>query len=302
MEEGQHLECFTLKLEDHPSAKLNIDMLIPYTVPRMAAGLNYLSKLVSEAPTQPTIILLQEMLKSDIKQIVEAPWIRERFFVTDIDNSHWLNSYYATTTLIDRRLNVKSVFRVPLVSKFERDGFFVDIALSGSSDNVVRFCNAHLESLVADPPVRPQQLADVAPYLRDARVTAGLLAGDCNAIQSFDRTLHTENGLKDAYLKLGGEEDSDEGYTWGYQVKKEMRERFGPSRMDKVMYCGAMEPKSLKRIGIGVGVEDEAIKEQMVEELEGDWVTDHYGLEALMEITGGEVELRRGFGAENVHL
>ncbi|KAF2095475.1 hypothetical protein NA57DRAFT_59477 [Rhizodiscina lignyota] len=269
----------------------NIDMLIPYGIPRMAAALNYLDSLVSEAPTQPTIILLQEMTKTDLTQIQEAAWVRERFYITDVDNKHWISPFYGTTTLIDRRLNIKQVFRIPFISKFDRDGFFIDIRLAGSQDKVVRFCNAHLESLVADPPVRPVQLADAAPYLHDTSVHAGLLAGDCNAIQPFDRTLHSENNLKDAYLELGGKEDSDDGYTWGHQVKKWMREKFGPSRMDKVMYCGSMDAKSLKRIGIDVCVEDDGIREDMKRELEGDWVTDHYGLDAVMELTGAEVEI-----------
>ena len=47
-----------------------------------------------------------------------------------------------------------------------------------------------------------------------------VLAGDLNAIEPFDRTLHLDNGLKDAYLELGGKEDSEDGYTWGQQAPK----------------------------------------------------------------------------------
>ncbi|KAF2683134.1 hypothetical protein K458DRAFT_390406 [Lentithecium fluviatile CBS 122367] len=55
-------------------------------------------------------------------------------------------------------------------------------------------------------------------FLHSPSVAAGLIAGDFNAIQPFDRTLHFNYDLKDTYLKLGGEEDSHEGYTWGYKV------------------------------------------------------------------------------------
>ena len=39
-------------------------------------------------------------------------------------------------------------------------------------------------------------------------------------IEPFDRKLHSDNGLKDAYLELGGKEDSDDGFTWGQQAPK----------------------------------------------------------------------------------
>jgi tyrosyl-DNA phosphodiesterase 2 len=270
----------------------NIDMLIPFAVARMAVALNYLSSIATDEGATPTIIVLQEMTRTDLKQIQGSQWIRDRYYVTDIDNREWLHPAYGTTTLVDRRLTIRRVFRVPFVSKFDRDGLFVDVALSPSGTNaggphVLRIMNAHLESLVADPPVRPVQLADAAPYLQAPEVYAGLLAGDCNAIQPFDRTLHSENGLKDAYLELGGQEDADEGYTWGIQVKKEIRERFGPSRMDKVMFCGNIGARSMERIGVGIGVEEEPTKSAMESELEGNWVTDHFGLAALLEMERG---------------
>lgn len=265
----------------------NIDMLIGFAEDRMSGALNHLAALVDSTNRNiPTIVLLQEMSQSDMQQIREAPWIQHHFHITDLDERNWLSPLYGTNTLVDRRLSIKEVFRVPWISKFDRDGLFVDLALSGKSGGkVLRICNTHLESLVADPPVRPLQLGAAAPYLHDGKVEAGLLAGDLNAIQPFDRTLHSENGLKDVYLELGGQEDNDDGYTWGYQVPQALREKFGCSRMDKILFAGAVVPKKFERIGVGIKVAEEK-RQEMQDAGEEDWVTDHYGVMADFEITG----------------
>jgi len=262
----------------------NIDFLVPFEEPRMAAALSHLEELIlKDSRSQPTVIMLQEMCPSDLEQIQSARWVQDRFFLTDLGNERWLSPVYGTTTLVDRRLTIKQVFRVRVISKFERDGLFVDVALK-DHDKVLRLCNVHLESLVADPPVRPLQLGAIAKWLQKEDVCAAALAGDCNATQPFDRTLHVENGLQDAYLALGGEEDSEEGYTWGDQVPDWMKQKFGKSRMDKVIFCGALEAKSLQRIGVGVTVQDDAVREQMKDAGWLDWVTDHYGLVVDLEL------------------
>ncbi|KAL8747268.1 MAG: hypothetical protein Q9184_007625 [Pyrenodesmia sp. 2 TL-2023] len=232
----------------------NIDFQAPGGAVRMATALQYLKQLVSEAPPElPIAIMLQEMTRIDLQLIQNAAWVRERFNVTD------------KTTM-------------------QRDGLFVDL-LVRSGDNernqkvVIRLCNTHLESLRSDPPLRPAQLAVVIKQLHDPSVRGGLVAGDFNAIQDFDRTLHGENGLKDAYLELGGQEDSEEGYTWGQQVPTWLRERYGCTRMDKVLYCGDLRVDGLQRIGVGVKVEEsERAKLRNAGAME--YVIDHYGLMA----------------------
>jgi tyrosyl-DNA phosphodiesterase 2 len=147
-----------------------------------------------------------------------------------------------------------------------RDGLFVDICLSSTpatqpptrkskdKNQVIRLCNTHLDSLAITPPLRPTQLSTATAYLSHPHIPAGLIAGDTNAISPFDRTLHSANGLVDAYLALGGEEDSEEGYTWGYQSEPGMRERFGCSRMDKILCRGGVGVRGLRRVGVGVRV------------------------------------------------
>lgn len=271
----------------------NIDILVPFIEERMSAALEYLSIQVSSTPpATPVVIFLQEMGQSDLQQIRETKWVQERFYITELDNRNWLSQFYGTQILIDRRLAVSSVFRVSWISKFDRDGLFVDIPLSkpGGNQNgqVLRLCNTHLESLVADPPIRPLQLSAAAPYLAAEEVGAALLAGDLNAIQPFDRTLHSDNGLKDTYLELGGKEDSDEGYTWGKQVPHYLKDKFGPSRMDKILFRGVAKPTHFERIGIDVKVaEDKREEVKAAGELE--WVTDHYGVMADFELQGCEL-------------
>jgi tyrosyl-DNA phosphodiesterase 2 len=218
------------------------------------------------------------MLVSDLQLLQSTTWVRENFCLTDIDDKYWESGYYGTVTLIDRRLPVKDVFRVHYTpTRMERDGLFVDITTG--KDQVLRFCNTHLESLVADPPLRPAQMTIAAQYLHAPTVQASFLAGDLNAIQPFDRILHSDNGLKDAYLEMGGKEDSDEGYTWGQQAQTNLRQRFGCSRMDKVFYSGGAIVKRFERIGVDVEVEAEEDKQLLIEQgLDKGWVTDHLGL------------------------
>ncbi|KAL1610163.1 hypothetical protein SLS60_001828 [Paraconiothyrium brasiliense] len=263
----------------------NIDMLIGFAEERMSAALEHLSKIVGGTHNEtPIVIFLQEMSQSDMEQIRDTLFIQRRFYITDLDERNWLGPLYGTNTLIDRRLSISQVFRVPWISKFDRDGLFVDLALAEQGKGkVLRLCNTHLESLVADPPVRPLQLQAAAPYLQASSVASGLLAGDLNAIQPFDRTLHSENNLKDVYLELGGREDSDDGYTWGYQVPQALRERFGCSRMDKILFTGGITPLKFERIGVGVKVAEDKRKE-LRDGGEEEWVTDHYGVMADFQV------------------
>lgn len=267
----------------------NIDVLVPFAEERMSAALDHLHDLVSwTRPESAIIIFFQEMGVSDMEQIRDSAWVKQRFNLTEIDSRNWLGPHYGTTTLVDRRLHIDSVFRVPWYSKFDRDGLFVDISLYNQKDSnappkVMRLCNTHLESLVADPPVRPIQMAAAKQYFNQRNISCAVLAGDLNAIQPFDRTLHAENVLRDAYLQIGGqedtpgEEDSHDGYTWGYQSPQVLKDRFGCSRMDKILYGGFIKPIKFQRIGMGVKVAEEH-RQMMKDAGELDWVSDHYGV------------------------
>lgn len=263
----------------------NIDVMQPGDEIRMASAITYLSHFLNTPqPAIPTMICLQEMCTSDLESLKKTKWVQEKYFMTDIDDSHWSELYYGTMTLIDRRLTISTVFRTYYKSHFGRDGLFVDISLGQENSKVLRLCNTHLDSLVFKPPLRPEQVALAAQHLHADEVYAGVLTGDFNAIQPFDQTLHSDHNLHDAYLALGGEEGQDDGFTWGYQSREESMRKYGPSRMDKVLFCGNVTVDGLERIGIGAKVE-EGKREELRELTEGlDWITDHYGLSVYLNI------------------
>lgn len=277
----------------------NIDFMLPYAEARMAAGLATLRGLVNQLPpTTAAIIFLQECVLSDLNAIAAATWVRDRFHLSDLDHQNWGSGHYGTTTLVDRRLQPAAVFRVHYEkTRMERDALFTDVMLPpagagaggrsrGAPSRLLRLCNTHLESLALEPPYRPPQARVFAGYLHEKGVTGALAGGDFNAIQDFDRSLHASNGLKDAYLELGGREDSEEGYTWGQQAATFLRERFGLARMDKVYFCGGLELKSFERFGADVQLEDPEQGRGLVGlGFEKPWITDHLGIKAEFEIT-----------------
>lgn len=270
----------------------NIDFMLPFAEARMKPALAHLDSLLpSSSSTLVPIIFIQECTPSDLATIAATPWVRERFHLTDLDPTNWATGHYGTVTLVDSRLPITAAFRVHYSqTRMDRDAFFVDVSVRGKT---VRLCNTHLESLALDPPFRPPQMQLVARLLREDKVHAGLAAGDFNAIQPFDRTLHSDNGLRDAFLELGGEEDTEEGYTWGQQASTKLRETFGCSRMDKVYYCGGAEVDRFERIGADVLTDGEEERSEIVAlGFEKAWVTDHLGVKAEMRIVDEKIATR----------
>ena len=133
-----------------------------------------------------------------------------------------------------------------------------------------------------------------------SEISGAALAGDLNAIQPFDQHIASENGLKDAFIEMGGKEDTDAGFTWGPLVPKSLRDRFGCSRMDKVLFYGQqLQVESLEKIGEDAEVEGTEDRgellglEQGVEDGTGQvhvYVTDHIGLAAEFVVTGSSDE------------
>ncbi|KAF7585981.1 hypothetical protein BBP40_009753 [Aspergillus hancockii] len=274
----------------------NIDFMLPFPNTRMNAALAHLQELTSRPlslQNAAVVINLQECVPSDLVIISQKQWVRDSFYMTDIDTSAWASGAYGTTTLIDRRLDISSCFRVHYSkTNMERDALFVDVVVPTVSSNHgknLRLCNTHLESLALDPPLRPAQMQVIASHMHAEGAWGAILAGDFNAIQPSDNSLHSDNGLEDAYLELSGLENSDEGYTWGQQALPALRERFGFSRMDKVYYRGGgLKLLSFERFGAGVEVPEKE-KDQRDQLLslgfEKAWVTDHLGITAVFRLT-----------------
>lgn len=276
----------------------NIDYMLPFAEARMSAALAHLEEITtqqrSSSSTAAVVINLQECTASDLSTIQNAPWIQSGFYITDVDTSSWGSGLYGTTMLVDRRLDVAACTRIHYsATQMERDLLTCDVVVPGASHQKLRLCTSHLESLALEPPRRPPQMRRAAAHLKDekAELAGGIIIGDFNAIQPFDNTLHSDNGLKDAYLELGGVEGSDLGFTWGQQALPELRNRFGCSRMDKAFFCGSgIELRSFERFGAGVEVHEARAQDRdYIVQLgfEKPWVTDHLGVCAVFDIVKG---------------
>jgi tyrosyl-DNA phosphodiesterase 2 len=279
----------------------NIDFMAPYPQARMSAALSHLQHLISSIPsTSATVILLQEMQESsrpwasdqnpnDLTQLKTAPWIQEKFHLSDVDTGSWASSY-GTVTLVDRRLVVKQVARLPFVSEFGRDALFVDVGLGGGDDKVLRLCNVHLDSMAgAMRPLQWKALAQLLHPRADARlhesVAASVVAGDCNANQQRDGMEPVENGFRDAYLECGGVEGEEEGQTWGFQSLR--WERWGRKRLDKICFWGDVQVSALERVGVDVKVGEERVVKELEELGELPFATDHHGLMGVFSVKDG---------------
>lgn len=265
----------------------NIDFMLPFAEARMRPALEYLDTLTKgNPPTTASVIFLQECVPSDLLTTAATPWVREHYHLTDLDSTNWATTHYGTVTLVDTRLPITAAFRVHFSkTRMERDAFFIDVAMGSNGSDKIRLCNSHLESLALEPPFRPPQMQLIARYLHEESVYAGLTAGDFNGVQDFDRTIHVENSLKDAYLEMGGKEDEDSGFTWGQQAATKLREQFGCSRIDKVYFCGSIKLLKFERFGEDVLVEGEEEAKQIVAlGFEKPWVTDHLGVMAEVKV------------------
>ncbi|KAL5333629.1 hypothetical protein BJX70DRAFT_403395 [Aspergillus crustosus] len=181
----------------------------------------------------------------------------------------------------------------------QRDALFVDIALPTAieqeKNQIIRMCNTHLESLASGVQKRPLQLKVSSEFMHGTRQDGGLpipsaaiLAGDLNAFAPQDAVAVGDCDLKDAFLVLGGVENTEEAYTWGKQNPAWLGGRFPDARMDKVLFCGRIEVLSYKTIGVGLKArvvllntdESGGEEEDDDEHFEDVWVTDHFGLAA----------------------
>lgn len=248
----------------------NIDMMAPNAPQRIAAALDHLQGLSRRRSDMPLILMLQEMDSRDLAIIRKNKWVQSAFNITDVSTARWVGAY-GTVTLVDHRLPLLDVFRVRYESQMGRDALFVDIGMPGKDLPVLRLCNTHLESLRAHPPLRPAQVARACQQLH--HTDCGIIAGDFNAIEDFDSSLHLENEMLDTFLELGHQDEAEEGWTWGMQ--SESGKKYGCRRMDKVLFRGNLKVERLERLGRDLKID--------VGKWGSQYVTDHLGLVAVFE-------------------
>ncbi|KAF8159426.1 Endonuclease/exonuclease/phosphatase [Crassisporium funariophilum] len=280
----------------------NVDFMQPRRHMRLQAILSYLQTSIIDlsANAIPTIILLQEVDETVFKTLLERPFIRDFYEVTD---THC--AAYATVTLIPKSLTkcVIGVFRTVFPSSLMgRDALYVDFMMSpileGSQQDgeIIRVVNTHLESLRGkSDSARIKQLGSIARSLVSVDIYGGLVGGDMNAIGPDDKGLPERLGLVDAWTAcppthIDNEADVEaarveqreiEGHTWGYQPTS----IYPPRRLDKILLAGHLKTIGIERIGVGLKVDSTV-------ESDCDWASDHYGLFAQIQVAAPPVKQR----------
>jgi len=255
----------------------NIDMQSPNLVERLHAVLRHLEREVllcadSQAPFEPCIICLQEVHQDVIPELLADEWVKRNFAITPISSSKWpMSSPYGNVTLVSKDLPlVKAEILHYGNSRMARTALAVYVMLSEpepSAENaVICIVNTHLESLKIGSTSRPKQMELAARFLKQVEVRGGVVVGDMNPVGPQDEDLPLSVGLRDTWRR--GSDAS--GHTWGYQGNQ----GFPPARFDKILYLPRrgykMDPPEI----IGKGVRT----------LEGQWASDHYGLESMLRL------------------
>ncbi|KAJ5708686.1 endonuclease/exonuclease/phosphatase family protein [Penicillium malachiteum] len=220
----------------------NIDATSPRTEERVIDIITYIIGL-----GQIDIILLQEVSKLALQQILEDERVRELWISSEYDNTEWGNQSFKTMTLLSKARficgqgiqcpTVGPIWRVKFPSNFARDALCCDIFVpshqkptsSTSAFTRIRLVNVHLDSLPIKPSHRPQQISIASSLLRSAG--QGLVAGDFNPLLDEDVELLEKNGLVDAWTSL---RPGKSGFTWGVDGEQP----FPPNRLDKVGILG----------------------------------------------------------------
>ncbi|KAG2146188.1 Endonuclease/exonuclease/phosphatase [Suillus bovinus] len=256
----------------------NLDFTASDKKKRLLAALSYIQQHVLDCRTtserpEPCCIMLQEVHVSVFAEILNAEWVRRCFVVAPASVDKWPDqAVYGNVTLVSRTIPVVNVSTIAFSnSKMKRNAIFVDIKLSIPAHEdeprlsggiiTLRVANTHLESMPEGAGARPRQLKLIATALRGRGMFGGIVAGDMNAIGPADETIVEAAGLYDAWE---GDNDDEEGFTWGYQSAG----RLPPGRLDKVLTTGqeGFVVDQPERIGIGETIGRDK------------WVSDHYGL------------------------
>ena len=94
-----------------------------------------------------TMVMLQELRRESLEAVMEHPWVRQNFHISDIQEPQsiyndtggddfimkdlkWRAMPYFTTVMVSRDIPVVNSFRVPFVTNMGRDGPVVDITVS----------------------------------------------------------------------------------------------------------------------------------------------------------------------------
>ncbi|EFX03977.1 hypothetical protein CMQ_905 [Grosmannia clavigera kw1407] len=219
-------------------------------------------------PTHPDILFLQEVSPSGLAYLLQDPWVRCHWYVSDtgaaqpsdpngfsivsLVSRRFLPEHWSSSSSSSRTAGIPvlgALWRIDFPSLFGRYAICCEIRMPDPTAAVVRLVNVHLDSLQIRPSRRPRQLQIVADMLHcqqprstsavatatSAMAAHGLVAGDFNPVlPEEDNLLVAANGLVDAWQHLHPDES---GVTWGIDGQQP----YPPARLDKVAVVG-LEP------------------------------------------------------------
>lgn len=266
----------------------NIDFMLPFAKPRMDAALDHLNGLTSKLPsTTAAVIFLQECIEEDLETIGEKTWVRDKFNVTDIDGSNW-QAHYGTTTLLDRRLDITSCFRVHYAkTQMERDALIVETSLNAPSGTpkTLRLCNSHLESLAVDPPLRPAQVRVLATHMRAPDVHGAVAAGTSTRYSRSTGRCTSTTSLKTRILSWGAARIATRGIRGDSRRRRGCGSGSGARAWIRCFFTGGLKVHGFERFGADVQVSGERERREIAKlGFERPWITDHLGVVAEFEV------------------
>ena len=71
----------------------NIDFMRSFTRERMEKALAFLEQYIGQI-SRPSVIMLNEMLVSDLEVIQAQGWVRDGYSLTDVSDEFWESGYY----------------------------------------------------------------------------------------------------------------------------------------------------------------------------------------------------------------
>ncbi len=215
------------------------------------------------------VIALQEVTRLLLCKLLAAPWIRDRYAVTDVTGTTF--SYYGVVLL--SRLPIRRVSIHKLPSRMNRRLLVAETVFHGLP---LQVATVHLESMRHESEARATQLAQIFRILAGADHT--VLMGDMNMCSSSEEN----NALDPLYLDVWPAIHADKpGYTEDTTINS-MRLRWTGNpkhvRYDRILLRSAgsvLQPRAVELLGT----------HPVVEGPEPVFVSDHFGVVATLELS-----------------
>ncbi|KAH6962215.1 hypothetical protein BKA56DRAFT_623522 [Ilyonectria sp. MPI-CAGE-AT-0026] len=125
------------------------------------------------------VLMCQELRQESREAVLEDRRARQNFDLSDTEPSAWFDGgnkflgsgTYFTAMMVSKPLPISNCFRVRFVSKMQRDALVVDTPISedhepNESEELLRLCTTHLESLYAGKEFRFRELEVISALLK----------------------------------------------------------------------------------------------------------------------------------------